>query len=88
MGFYIKDLGMPNRNQSIHIEIKNGKPRVTGRTDTNGYEELDCEIVEVKTPHGDLIDRDAVLNQDGGCYWETQTEIEYRPAVIGAEEEE
>lgn len=98
MGFYIKDLGMPNRNQSIHIEIKNGKPRVTGRTDTNGYEELDCEIVEIKTPHGRLIDEDfikkvlgervCIAKRDPNGDLIAMLSVSLLPTVIEAEEEE
>ena len=39
---------MPNRNESIFIEIKKGMPVVVGRSDTDGYQPLNYEVHEVK----------------------------------------
>ena len=48
MGIYIKGMSMPNRNESIFIEIKKGVPVVVGRSDTDGYQPLNYEVHEVK----------------------------------------
>ena len=38
--------------------------------------------------HGRLIDADAVLNQEYGCYWETQKDLEHAPTIVEANRSE
>lgn len=55
----------------------------------------DCPLIEIP-PHGDLIDRDALMKSDrmvgklmmfGGEYVYTQSEIDCAPTVIPADED-
>jgi len=48
MGIYIKGMPMPDRNESIIIEIRKGSPVVVGRSDADGYQPLNYEVHEVK----------------------------------------
>ena len=57
MGVYIKDLEIPEnctRCDYIGLNVAIGCPVMTGE---NGRA-ADCPLVEIKVPHGELIDRD------------------------------
>lgn len=38
--------------------------------------------------HGRLIDADAVINQEYGCYWETEKDLQFAPTIVPAHYEE
>ena len=88
MGVYIKGIEMPTGNDELRLIIhSNGQVIISHQT---YYEE--AEAVPVP-PHGDLIDRDALLDT-ATIHWSQTTnescfpidEIEYAPTVIPKDE--
>ena len=89
MGVYIKGIEMPTGNDELRLIIhSNGQVIISHQT---YYEEAEAVPVQ---PHGDLIDRDALLDT-ATIHWSQTTnescfpidEIEYAPTIIPASEE-
>ena len=92
MGIYLSNMDMPKDGDGIFIDWH-------GNVSMIGDEIKDvptAHAVELP-PHGDLIDRDALIKSDrmvgklmmyGGEYVYTQTEIDRAPAIIPADYEE
>ena len=93
MGIYIKGMGMPKCCDECELQRENNY-EMTDFCIITGKETLcekgrrkDCPLIEVKTPHGRLIDADALVTWDDG-YGQRCTPIETiddAPTVIKAE---
>lgn len=96
MGVYVKDLDMPSNcvECKLPYEICGYSYRTDIRLRHERHE--NCPLVEVKEPHGDLVDRDAILSFiDAGHLSNLATKswndtevvdmLESRPTVIEAE---
>lgn len=46
----------------------------------------DCPLIEVKTPHGRLIDADKFVYGETDCFYETEMDLKDAETVIEAEE--
>ena len=101
MGVYIQGMEMPKNCHSCPMCLMRfcqaGDRELSEReTRPNPKRPEDCPLVPVP-PHGDLIDRDALVKSDrmvgklmmyGGEYVYTQEEIDRAPTIIEAEEGE
>lgn len=85
MGVYIKGLEMPKAGLSTTINIHaDGTVYVYGTYPTETHKAVPVP------PHGDLIDRDALMDSDGdlwdGMWGWSGVQIANAPTIIGAEE--
>lgn len=96
MSVIVKGMEMPkNCCECIHT-VWNGWDdvcRFSGISALNIGRQVDCPLIKVP-PHGDLIDRDALMKSDrmvgklmmfGGEYVYTQSEIDCAPTIIPAD---
>ena len=91
MSVLIKGMEMPPRGESIAIILQNGYAFEPDRD--SGY--IDHEAVEIKAPHGRLIDRDALLFDNSAAFhdidgytnvaWEA---VDNAPTIIEAEDKD
>ena len=97
MSVLIKGMEMPALCQECDLYI-DGACYAKGYRDYQSIMDMskpdDCPLIEVPTPHGDLIDRDKLLNQVDDIslgYYEvlgvTEDDIDNAPTVIEAEEQ-
>ena len=87
MGIYLPNMEMPERCGQCFLRVGNCKQRI--------YMERrpkDCPLVEVKEPHGDLVDRGWVRDSINHSCWIEHNDyleaigiIDYAPTVIEAE---
>lgn len=98
MGVYIKDMNMPENCSECRFGILSGDRDWCAVSlkyrnhETAGHVPDDCPLVEVKTPHGDLIDRNE-LEPDSewserydGFMAVSESQIRHETVVIEAEE--
>lgn len=100
MGVLIKGMKMPESCFQCPFRIKINPDDICCRAMMREFEEtwgsivcrhIDCPLVEVKEPHGDLVERDALLRGEGryiitfGKEGIDVEEIERAPTVIEAE---
>ena len=78
MGVYIKGMKMPKDCNACFLDLYDRQTYCR-----NGEKSL-CPLIEVKTPHGKLIDADAYFHEN----WLKGTSVEDMPTVVEAEEGE
>lgn len=61
MGVLIKNMEMPTTCRECVIGNPKAKTCIIGKPKMNTKCRDDCLLVEIPTPHGDLVDRDALI---------------------------
>lgn len=94
MSILIKGINMPKEPWECPCHNgENGWCNITGHICDDIPK--DCPLVEIQTPHGDLIDRDAIDICDADCEWSdwydgytafSQIALDAQPIVIEGEE--
>jgi hypothetical protein len=97
MGVYIKGVDMPRSNPTWVVIHRGGIIEVN---DGSGWKTIKDGAIEVKAPHGRLIDRDAFLDDMNCGLWDwstvdgitattalkqTMSDLRNTPTVLGAE---
>ena len=92
MSILIKGMEMPKDCNKCPMTVE-GYCRIIGYPNgdaiNNRYKPLWCPLVEVRTPHGRLIDADALTGKaymDGKLMCVEMDDIEEAPTIIEAEE--
>lgn len=84
MGVYIKNMNKPSKCNECYFNFKNYCDLLDDNTPSDSID-CRCPLVEVRTPHGRLIDADDYkkLLADDSKLWV----LDHSPTVIEAEEE-
>ena len=86
----IKGMGIPKDCKYVDVRIFRDGTATTSTAEEPFYKRMD--VVEVPTPHGDLIDRDALIKQARTQFdWNDVVDVEditNAPTIIPAEEGE
>ena len=86
----IKGMGIPKDCKYVDVRIFRDGTATTSSAEEPFYKKMD--VAEVPTPHGDLIDRDALIKQARTQFdWNDVVDVEditNAPTIIPAEEGE
>lgn len=86
----IKGMGIPKDCKYVDVRIFRDGTATTSSAEEPFYKKMD--VVEVPTPHGDLIDRDALIKQARTQFdWNDVVDVEditNAPTIIPAEKNE
>jgi len=89
MSVIVKNMEMPITCRECVIGNPKAKTCIIGKPKMNTKRRDDCPLVDVKEPHGDLVDRDALIaeydHQHKGPAGGARKIMEMAPTVIEAE---
>lgn len=80
MSILIKGMGMPIDSKYVDVRIFRDGTATTSTAEEPFYKRMD--VVEVPTPHGDLIDRIALLNHMTNVHKEWQEHPDQHKSII------